>query len=143
MWESSCNSLRPRQSEPVVKTIFARTLVLLACIHLLGGHWLALQGVAWVTMLVDHSQEDSLMVAIGKTFDGQHPCALCKVVDNGQDEERKQKEALIELSAKLLAVLPAEVPMEKPSASDLCYFSRTTFPQSVDLLPVSPPPRVA
>ncbi|HQZ27347.1 MAG: hypothetical protein KA250_12225 [Verrucomicrobiales bacterium] len=126
-----------------MKTLFARTLVLLACIHLLGGHWFAMQGVAWVTMLVDHSREDSLVVAIGKTFDGQHPCTLCKVVDDGQDEERRQKEALTELSAKLLAVLPTEVPMEKMAPSDLSYFSRTTSPQSVDLVPISPPPRTA
>ena len=83
------------------------------------------------------------MVAIGKTFDGQHPCTLCKVVDDGQDEERRQKEALTELSAKLLAVLPTEVPMEKMAPSDLSYFSRTTSPQSVDLVPISPPPRTA
>ncbi len=126
-----------------MKTLFARSLVLLACLHLIGGHWLALQGVAWVTMLVDNSREGSFVEAVGKTFDGQHPCPLCKAVASGQEEEREQKNSLIDLSTKLIAVLVTETPVAVMSSSDLCYFPLTASPQSVDLVLPSPPPRAA
>ena len=46
-----------------------------------GGHWFALQSVAWVTMAVNFAQTDSFDVALKKTFDGKHPCRICKTVE--------------------------------------------------------------
>jgi hypothetical protein len=45
-----------------------------------GGHLVLLQGVAWVTMVKDYSRTGSLSQAVGKTFDGKHPCPLCKKI---------------------------------------------------------------
>lgn len=42
--------------------------------------------------------------ALSKTFDGQHPCALCKLVRQGRAEERKQG-ALVPLTR--LELLPS------------------------------------
>jgi len=109
----------------------------------MGGHWLALQGVAWVTMLVDNSRESSLVDAVSKTFDGQHPCPLCKAVATGQNEEREQKETLLDPSAKLVAVLVAETPAMRLPSKKLRYFSLNARTQSVDEALPSPPPRVA
>lgn len=50
----------------------------------LGLQWAALQGIAWTGMLIRFSQEISLVEAVGKTFDGEHRCALCKAVEDGQ-----------------------------------------------------------
>jgi len=42
-------------------------------------------------MLVSYSQQDGLSAAIEKTFDGKHPCKICKVVKKGSaDEHEKQ-----------------------------------------------------
>jgi hypothetical protein len=103
----------------------------------------ALQGVAWVTMLVDHSRESSLVEAVSKTFDGQHPCPLCLAVADGQDEEREQKDSLIDLSAKWVAALVSETQAAKITSTDLSYFPLTASQQSVYPLQPSPPPRAA
>ena len=106
----------------------------------MGGHWLALQGVAWVTMLVNNSKEGSLVEAVGKTFDGAHPCSLCKAVASGQDEEREQKENLVDASSKLNAVLVAGSPMPPLPSSKLHFFSLIENPRSIERDPASPPP---
>jgi hypothetical protein len=63
-------------------------LVGVLCLSL-GLHWLLLQSVAWVGMVVKYSRTDSFKWAIVKTFDGQHPCTLCKVVQAGKKSEKK------------------------------------------------------
>jgi hypothetical protein len=55
-----------------------------------GGHWLVLQSVAWVGMAIDYSREMPLDEAMSSTFDGSRPCALCKAIQQGREEERKQ-----------------------------------------------------
>jgi hypothetical protein len=63
------------------------TIVALCCA--IGLHWLALQSVAWTTMLIEHSKGASLCQAIAQTFDGAHPCSLCHVVSAGKNSEKK------------------------------------------------------
>jgi len=64
-------------------------LVVLAVVLATGSHWVLLQSVAWVGMTVDFSRTEALGTALQKTFDGQHPCTLCKLVDEGRKGERK------------------------------------------------------
>ncbi len=40
-------------------------------------------------MLADNARTDSLPAAIEKTFDGKHPCALCKKIAKGRQSEKK------------------------------------------------------
>ena len=54
-----------------------------------GGHWVLLQSVAWVQMTVSFSQAAPLEEALKMTFDGKHPCALCKAVKQGKSSERE------------------------------------------------------
>jgi hypothetical protein len=56
---------------------------------MLGVHWAALQTVAWTVMLADNLQSSSFQVAVTKTFDGQHPCCLCKAIAAGKKSEKK------------------------------------------------------
>jgi hypothetical protein len=56
----------------------------------IGLHWIALQSVAWTSMIVDYSKHAPLCRAIAQTFDGAHPCSLCHVVSKGKDSEKKQ-----------------------------------------------------
>jgi hypothetical protein len=69
----------------------SKALVVAALVFSLGLHWMFLQSVAWVGMIVAYSQHGSLTEAVAKTFSGQHPCTLCKVVQEGKNSEKKQE----------------------------------------------------
>jgi hypothetical protein len=62
-------------------------LVFLLCVTL-GFHCGLLQSVAWVGMIVNYSCQGSIKDAMSKTFDGQHPCPLCKLVRAGKQSEK-------------------------------------------------------
>jgi hypothetical protein len=73
--------------------MFARTgrcVVALALCLSVGGHWFCLQSVAWAGMVASYSQHRSLTQAIAQTFDGDHPCDLCKHITKARDTEKKQ-----------------------------------------------------
>ncbi len=113
---------------------------MIAVLHLLGGHWFALQGVAWVTMLVDRTQDSSLAEALDTTFDGQHPCSLCKAVAAGKKEERERQNTLADPGAKLVAVLVAVSPLPPLSSSEIRYFPYQATVSSLEFpLPPTPP----
>ena len=78
--------------------------MVVALLQICGGHWLALQSLAWTGMLVKYSHEAQLAEAVAKTFDGQHPCALCVSIEQGKKSERH---APVELAkVKPVFVLP-------------------------------------
>jgi hypothetical protein len=54
-----------------------------------GGHLALLQGVAWATMIKDFSRSGSVTTAVLKTFDGKHPCSLCKKIAAERTHEEK------------------------------------------------------
>lgn len=68
---------------------FAHLLVVTALLAGIGGHWAILQSVAWVTMLADNLQTASVTEAVSNTFDGEHPCPMCKQIAAGKKSERK------------------------------------------------------
>lgn len=70
-------------------TIKATTVLVL--VLSLGLHWALLQTVAWTGMILSYSQENSLREAISMTFDGEHPCAMCKVVRESRTAEKEQQ----------------------------------------------------
>jgi len=74
----------------VLKRLSKFTIVL-ALICVVGGHWALLQSLAWVSMTINFSRTDALDTAIGKTFDGQHPCNLCHFVAEGKKSERAKR----------------------------------------------------
>jgi len=59
-----------------------------------GGHWLALQSVAWGCMIVSFSKQGSLGTAIARTFSGKHPCPLCLKIRHGVYEEQEHQDKL-------------------------------------------------
>src|SRR5438094_5338716 len=65
-----------------IATIFA-----LCCA--IGLHWIALQSLAWTTMIIDYSKRAPLRQAVIQTFDGTHPCSLCHAVNTGKNSEKK------------------------------------------------------
>lgn len=99
----------------------AKLLVLLAAVQLLGGHWVVLQSAAWVGMLVSYSQGESVVAALEKTFDGAHPCDLCKVVKSGRDEE--QRKPVVETVLKQEAVLVVKVEVPRPAQTTMEFLA--------------------
>ncbi len=64
-------------------------LLILALLGATGGHWAVLQTVAWADMLTKNLQTESVASAITKTFDGEHPCKMCKQISAGKKAEKK------------------------------------------------------
>lgn len=72
-----------------MRSIIRFTTVLVLVLSL-GLHWALLQTVAWTGMIVSYSRDASFTEAVSKTFDGEHPCALCKVIQKSRADEKKQ-----------------------------------------------------
>ncbi len=120
-----------------------RTTTVLVLVLTLGLHWALLQTVAWTGMIISYSQENSLSAAISMTFDGEHPCAMCKVIKQGRAGERKQNQQQPDNRLKLEFPLPDDncvfiepTPVEASSAF-------TCFPASFHTKTPTPPPRAS
>ncbi|HHY84591.1 MAG TPA: hypothetical protein GYA07_03515 [Verrucomicrobia bacterium] len=74
-----------------MRTRIVQCLVAFLLVASIGGHWALLQSVAWVGMIIDHSREAPLSVALQKTFSGDNPCSLCKAVEAGKKSEKEKK----------------------------------------------------
>ena len=106
----------------------------------LGGHLALLQTIAWSTMLVDFSSQSSLSEAMDKTFDGEHPCPLCKVVKKSQGEE--EKKPMLKSEMKMEVALPAPVKVPFPRSMELAFLVTAysgTFVEVHLALPMQPP----
>ena len=119
----------------------AKVAVILTVALSVGLHWALLQSLAWTGMLVTYAQQTSIREAITKTFDGKHPCRLCKLVREGQQSE-KSKESLLplvkieSLPCATAFVLTPPTPLLPPTAPDSLASLRAESP------PI-PPPRAA
>ena len=105
----------------------------------IGLHWPIVQSFAWVGMVVNYSWHAPIQEAFVKTFDGKHPCKLCKWVKKGLATERKansqklltKPEFIVQPGFELLSPAPtfSLVPPALPFA--LCRIDS----------PPTPPPR--
>jgi hypothetical protein len=120
---------------------FGKFFVVGALVLATGGHWALLQSVAWVGMAIQFSHTAALSVALQKTFDGKHPCKLCKVVEQGR--KCSQEQDLQKLEVKMdffcaerssFAVPSLDFPVVSPSPEIM--LPRTEAPPL-------PPPRLA
>ena len=105
-----------------------------------GLHWAALQTVAWTTMLAANlASQQSLTEAVSQTFDGEHPCPLCKAIAAAKKSEKKSDALTLKLKIeyppvadKLVLVAPR---IFKTFQAD-CRFA-----DSLATKPPVPPPR--
>jgi hypothetical protein len=68
---------------------FGRIATVVAICLSIGLQWLALQSIAWTTMLINKAKCAPFRTAIAHTFDGAHPCSLCHAVNKGKASETK------------------------------------------------------
>ncbi len=103
--------------------------MLLALFAASGGNWMALQSVAWTRMLLTYSQGGHFATAVAKTFDGRHPCELCKKIERARKSEHRsdgavQQESLASFIAPSVVALfkaegtswKMEIPVESADA---------------------------
>ncbi len=106
--------------------------------------------VAWAKMLQTYSEDRGLVVAIKDTFDGGHPCAMCKKISAEKEGESQKKQPASNMEqgavAKWLGVASAAV-LPGPA---WCHGSAVSQHPACsphyyrwDILPPVPPPKIA
>jgi hypothetical protein len=113
--------------------------MILAVLAALGTHWTVLQSIAWTGMLADNLSRSSLTDALQKTFDGKHPCCLCRAVAAGKKSDRNRE---FTARQQKLEFPPAS---EHPQVIAPPPFRRAPatglFADSLSSKPPTPPPR--
>ena len=117
----------------------SQLLVVCALVVSIGAHWAALQSVAWVGMVISYSQTSPLAEAVQKTFDGQHPCKICKFVSEGKKSERKDTLLKTEIKVELFFV--AAPALLYPPASPAAGFALADSVPLRHFSPPTPPPK--
>jgi hypothetical protein len=70
---------------------WAKILMVMALASSIGLQWALLQAVAWTSMLTENLRTTSFAQAVHLTFDGKHPCSLCKAIATGERSEHKNE----------------------------------------------------
>jgi hypothetical protein len=118
-----------------------RAAVACALIFAIGGNWAFLQSIAWTGMVISYAKTAPLKEALEKTFDGNHPCALCKVVAEGKKSEKRHESHKLETKLDFLSCPPA-LPFAAPLRFCLAGFNLQFLPERI-YTPPTPPPRAA
>lgn len=110
----------------------------------LGLHWALLQSMAWTGMLVQFASETGIVEALQKTFDGKHPCSICKFVQATDQDRSQHDEAPVWLPKSKID------PIALQQIGLLCLGPKveplkgrpTPCPKEITWEPQKPPPRV-
>jgi hypothetical protein len=115
-------------------------LVVALLIFAVGAQWAFLQSAAWIGMLASNLQTASFHEAWTRTFDGKHPCRLCKLVSEGKKSEQKQERLQLKTQIDFFLTVPRAWIMTdiKPERAPAPSILHTQLISS----PVSPPPRL-
>jgi hypothetical protein len=113
--------------------------MILAVLAGTGTHWTALQSIAWTRMLADNLGSSSFTQAVQKTFDGKHPCCLCKAIAAGKKSEQK-KEFTAQIQKLEFPPVREDLALTAPSNLRLLP-QANTFADSLTQRPPTPPPR--
>ena len=115
-------------------------MVILALVVSTGTHWGVLQTVAWTAMLVDNLRTYSIAEAATRTFDGQHPCCLCKAIAAGKRTEQKAQYPL-PVSKFEFPPMPDQLVLMAPAQFAWLPGAGDSFAETVSFPPPMPPPR--
>lgn len=117
--------------------------ILAAFFFSFGGHWYALQGIAWGRMIVTYAQDRGIKSAVLLTLNGQNPCELCHYVDKGRAAQKQSSNAQIENKIKDAFVIPRSAGITPyVSFAVLAQHSNPTS-EFLRKSPPVPPPRMA
>ncbi|HEV2694904.1 MAG TPA: hypothetical protein VG347_18570 [Verrucomicrobiae bacterium] len=123
--------------------MFQRTgkiLVIAALVLTTGAHWMALQTVAWTTMIAANWSTGSFSAAVSNTFDGRHLCPLCKAIAAAKKSEQKKESISPTLK---LEFPPAAEQFVWIAPKSFCPFPVThNVAENFSKKPPVPPPRI-
>jgi len=88
---------------------------------MMGGHWFILQSVAWAKMVMDYSRQTSVQQALSETFDGEHPCDLCKKISRARDDSGKSATIAVFPHKDLSFVADKVARVVPPNGSEFHY----------------------
>ena len=119
----------------------SQILIVAALVLSIGLHWAVLQSAAWVGMAVAYSVEKgSLTEGLSDTFDGNHPCRLCKAVDEGH--KGKEKTEARSPIKKLQVLIVRHISLISPQGDSIRYTSLDERPVLRVIVPLIGPPRI-
>ena len=104
-----------------------------------NSQWLVLQSVAWAGMIVSYSQKAPLKVALMHTFDGKHPCCLCKAIAAANKSEKKKE--FPQMRKLEFPPAPENFTVMGPTHFQLLPAASNAFADSLIQKPLLPPPR--
>jgi hypothetical protein len=122
----------------------AQSIVALFLIMLTVGPLNLLQGAAWLSMLIERSQSMALTDAVSTTFDGRHPCSLCKVVEQERHDDAKIPNKYPEKIDKKFECVANDTLIRIGSAGTARSFERPVayHGRSLNRFPPTPPPKI-
>jgi hypothetical protein len=117
----------------------------LAALSACGLHWGVLQSIAWSRMIIEYSGEYGVAAGIRYTFDGNHPCPMCKSIEQAQSESSPADAMRASLApADLRCTVPASgAAVAPPPAHHRRLREPAAFGGRVADQPLVPPPRQA
>jgi hypothetical protein len=116
-----------------------KLLLALALASSIGLHWAFFQTLAWAQMVISYSHTASLTEALEKTFDGKHPCKLCKKIDESKRSEKKS-DSEIDLKKFEFSFVASEFIFSAPAFLDEPR-PQNDFATALTRTPPVPPPR--
>ena len=142
-WQIHLHALCLFDYPSTVRLIFHRLLILCCLLSVSGLHWFAVQTVAWAGMLATRSSEVGFVDAARTTFDGAHPCALCRTVDQKRSDDQDGRK----IAGDILVRLQFVVPVGAAIPTRTCSVVRNPLPagsfaDARSESPSVPPPRV-
>jgi hypothetical protein len=123
-----------------VLRLASKTIAILALCSTVGLQWLALQSVAWTTMMISNARQISFCEAMKRTFDGAHPCSLCHVVNKGKTSEQKRD---IQTSGTQIDIVCVSRAIRLlPGLAQFQHTSSDARFSEIEYSPPAPPPRL-
>lgn len=107
-----------------------------------GVPWPLLQSLAWLKMIASYSRTATFSQAVSMTLDGKHPCRLCRLIQQGQAQERQQQRAASPDDKLQLGLPPGSTGWVHPPFIFL-HLSAGSLTESWREPPATPPPRLA
>ena len=120
---------------------------------LMQGPALLVQEIAWAGMLVNYSRSQGIVDGVKRTFDGRHPCSLCKKAADLRRSESapgQEEKPLVELRGRLVwaeMLASSGVALPGPRVRDLPDPAAgirlwKPFGRGADVPPLPPPERI-
>src|SRR6266446_5930097 len=108
----------------------------------IGLHWAFFQAVAWTGMVASYARSLPISEALEKTFDGKHPCQLCKQIAAGKRSEKKA-DSQTRLKKLEFPAAPAALLLSGPSSFTELRAGNVSADPLTHAPPVPPPRRQA